>query len=301
MIYTVTFNPAIDYVVHADHLQIGATNRAASEEYYFGGKGINVSTVLHRLGAETTALGFISGFTGEALARGLAEEGFNTDFIRLPDGFTRINVKIKGEKETELNGQGPVITEAACAELFARLEALTPQDTLVISGSVPSSMPEDTYEQILARTCDKDVRTVVDATGALLLNVLKYRPFLIKPNNDELAEMLHRPADTDEQIVEGARTLRAEGAQNVIVSRGAKGAVMVTEDDQVILQEPILGRTVNSVGAGDSMVAGFLAGYLRTSDYAYALKLGTAAGSATACSPGLATASEIERRMFQCK
>lgn len=311
MIYTVTFNPAIDYVVRMDDLKAGETNRTVSEEYFFGGKGINVSIMLNELEMESTAMGFISGFTGRALEQGLQKQGIKTAFIELDEdnGITRINMKIKsGEEgsltETEINGQGPAITDSAVELLFGRTAALGEGDILVISGSVPSSMPEDTYEQILAGLTYKEdpekgtrIPVVVDATGDLLLNVLSYKPFLIKPNNDELAEMLGSPMEETEQIIEGAKELRRRGARNVIISRGAKGAVMVTEDDQVIVQDPILGKTVNSVGAGDSMVAGFLTGYIRQNSYEYALRLGTAAGSATACSPGLASKEEIERRM----
>ena len=312
MIYTVTFNPAIDYLVFMDQLQIGATNRTASEEYFFGGKGINVSTILSTLGVENTALGFVSGWTGKALVEGLQEKGIRTDFIELDPahGITRVNVKIKGDtdpetgrrEETEINGQGPHITEEAVESLFEKIDALTADDILVISGSVPKTMPEDTYEQILARLTEGDgtrLPVVVDATGDLLLKVLPYNPFLIKPNNDELGEMLGRETQTTEEIIEGAKELRARGARNVIISRGAKGAVLISEQDDVIVQDPIPGNTVNSVGAGDSMVAGFLAGYINTQDYQYAMHLGTAAGSATACSPGLATREEIERRMSE--
>lgn len=309
MIYTVTFNPAIDYVVHMDGMQVGETNRTKSEEYYFGGKGINVSVMLAELGVDSTAMGFISGFTGRALEEGLQKQGIRTAFVELDEseGITRINMKIKsGDEndltETEINGQGPKITDAAVEMLFGRIGELGEDDILIISGSIPSSMPEDTYEQILARLVSEEgsgtrIPVVVDATGDLLLNVLAYRPFLIKPNNDELAEMLGSPMDETDQIIEGARELRDRGARNVIISRGSKGAVMVTETDEVIVQDPILGKTVNSVGAGDSMVAGFIAGYIKENDYTYALKLGTAAGSATACSPGLASREEIERRM----
>ncbi len=312
MIYTVTFNPAIDYLVFMDQLKIGATNRTASEEYFYGGKGINVSTILSTLGVENTALGFVSGWTGKALVEGLQEKGIRTDFIELDPagGITRVNVKIKGEtdpatgrrEETEINGQGPHITEEAVESLFEKIDALTADDILVISGSVPKTMPEDTYEQILARLTEGDgtrLPVVVDATGDLLLKVLPYHPFLIKPNNDELGEMLGRETQTTEEIIEGAKELRARGARNVIISRGAKGAVLVSEQGDVIVQDPIPGNTVNSVGAGDSMVAGFLAGYIKTQDYQYAMLLGTAAGSATACSPGLATREEIERRMSE--
>lgn len=310
MIYTVTFNPAIDYVVKMDGLNVGETNRTVSEEYYFGGKGINVSIVLKELGVDSTAMGFISGFTGRSLEEGLQRQGIKTAFVELTEdrGITRINLKIKsgGEDkltETEINGQGPAITTEAVDQLFGRIKALGEGDILVISGSVPSTMPEDTYERILSELSSEDgkagtrIPVVVDATGDLLMNVLSYRPFLIKPNNDELADMLGSPMDETEQIIEGAKELKKRGARNVIVSRGSKGAVMVTEEDEVIVQDPIVGKTVNTVGAGDSMVAGFLAGYIKEHSYKYALRLGTAAGSATACSPGLASKEEIERRM----
>ena len=308
MIYTVTFNPAIDYVVQMDGLEVGETNRTKSEEYYFGGKGINVSIILNELGIETTALGFISGFTGRALKEGLSKQGIQTAFAELDEegGITRINMKIKAREsdgslnETEINGQGPTITKEALDELFARIDELGEDDMLVISGSIPSSMPDDTYEQILSRlTVDGRTRipVVVDATSDLLLNALPYGPFLVKPNNGELADMLGCPADTTEQIVEGAKKLREKGARNVIVSRGKKGAVMVTEDGDVFVEDPLPGKPVNTVGAGDSMVAGFITGYVNKHDYLYALKLGSAAGSATACSPGLATKEEIERRL----
>ena len=310
MIYTVTFNPAIDYIVYMDGLELGETNRTKREEHYFGGKGINVSIILNELGADTTAMGFVSGYTGRALSDGLLRQGIRTAFIELPEegGVTRINVKVKDTqadgslKETEINGQGPTITDAALSQLFGRINELTEEDMLIVSGSIPSSMPADTYEQILSMLTENG-RTrfpvVVDATGDLLLNVLKYHPFLIKPNNDELGEMLGTTTETTEEIVEGARKLREMGARNVIISRGGKGAVMVTEDDEVIVADPIPGKPVNTVGAGDSMVAGFVTGYIHKGDYEYALKLGSAAGSATACSPGLATREEIERRMSQ--
>ena len=308
MIYTVTFNPAIDYIVHMDDFKAGYTNRTSREEYYFGGKGINVSTVLGNLGIVTTALGFISGFTGKALASGLEEQGMLTDFISIDNGFTRINVKIKNDasaedaedfnrSETEINGQGPVISDEAVAQLFDKIEAMTDEDILVVSGSVPASMPDDIYERIMKKTSEKGIMTVVDATGSLLLNVLEYGPFLIKPNNDELSDMLGGHFETAEEIAGGARELRKMGARNVLVSRGSKGAVLVTEDDEVLTADAVKCDAVNTVGAGDSMVAGFLAGYIKTKDYSYALKLGIAAGAATAAAPGLATGEEIERMM----
>jgi 1-phosphofructokinase len=308
MIYTVTFNPAIDYIVHMDGFRAGYTNRTVREEYYFGGKGINVSTILDNLGVETTALGFVSGFTGKALAQGLEEQGMHTDFIGLEDGFTRINVKIKDDgakaeaedfnrSETEINGQGPTISPEAVDELFRKIEQMTPEDILVVSGSVPKSMPDDIYERIMQKTSTAGIMTVVDATGSLLLKVLQYGPFLIKPNNDEVSEMLNKHLETTEEIVWGARELRKLGARNVLVSRGAKGAVLVSENDEVITADAIKCDAVNTVGAGDSMVAGFLAGYMKTKDYSYALKLGTAAGAATAAAPGLASGEEIERML----
>lgn len=307
MIYTVTFNPAIDYIVHMDDFRAGYTNRTTGEEYYFGGKGINVSTILNNLGIESTALGFISGFTGKALEQGLAEQGMRTDFIELDKGFTRINVKIKSDgaaegiefnrSETEINGQGPTISGEAIDELFAKIGRMSREDILVVSGSVPASMPDDIYERIMEKTSKAGIMTVVDATGSLLLNVLKYKPFLIKPNNDEVSEMLGEHLETTEEIAWGAKQLRAKGARNVLISRGAKGAVLVTETDEVIAADAIKCDAVNTVGAGDSMVAGFLAGYMRTKDYSYALKLGIAAGAATAAAPGLASGEEIERMM----
>ena len=307
MIYTVTFNPAIDYIVRMDDFKAGYTNRTKSEEYYFGGKGINVSTVLAGLGVDNTALGFISGFTGKALASGLEEQGMKTDFIEIEGGFTRINVKIKNDAsagaedfnrtETEINGQGPVIDEEAVSELFAKIEAMTADDILVVSGSVPASMPDDIYAEIMKGTQKKGIMTVVDATGDLLLNVLPYGPFLIKPNNDELSEMLGEVLETKEDIARGAKELRKKGARNVLISMGSKGAVLVTENDEVISADAVKCEAVNTVGAGDSMVAGFLAGYIKTKDYSYALKLGIAAGAATAAAPGLASGEEIERIM----
>ncbi len=310
MIYTVTFNPAIDYIVYMDGLELGETNRTKKEEHYFGGKGINVSIILNELGVETAAMGFVSGYSGRALQDGLLRQGIKTAFIELPEdgGVTRINVKIKDTqadgslKETEINGQGPKITDAALEQLFARINELTADDMLIVSGSIPSSMPEDTYERILSMLADGEgtrFPVVVDATGDLLLNVLKYHPFMIKPNNDELGEMLGTKTETTEEIIEGAKKLREMGARNVIISRGKDGAVMVTEDDEVIVMDPLPGKPVNTVGAGDSMVAGFVTGYIHTGDYEYAMKLGSAAGSATACSPGLATKEEIERRIPQ--
>ena len=298
MVYTVTFNPAIDYVVHTGEMKLGMTNRSEREEMYFGGKGINVSIVLRELGVDSKALGFTAGFTGEAIEKGLADMGIDTDFVRLANGNSRINVKIKSEEETELNGQGPDIDDDAVAALFEKLEALRDGDTLVLAGSIPSSLPSDIYERILAKLAGRDIRTVVDATKDLLLNVLKYKPFLIKPNNHELGEMFGVALSTDADIEKFARKLQEMGARNVLISMAGDGAMLIDETGEKHRCGVCKGTVKNSVGAGDSMVAGFTAGIQQgdhgdQSDYEYALKLGTAAGGATAFSDGLAQKEKI--------
>ena len=295
MIYTVTFNPAIDYVVRLDKaLEVGEVNRAVGEDCVLGGKGINVSGVLRELGCESVALGFVAGETGAWLERGLAAQGLRTDFIHLDHGMTRINVKIKADEETELNGAGPAIPASALQQLEEKLDVLTENDVLILAGSIPSSMPQDTYERLLARLDGKGVRCVVDATRALLANVLPYHPFLIKPNNHELGELVGRVLTGDEEITAAARALQTQGARNVLVSMAGDGALLVDETGAVHRIGCPRGRVVNSVGAGDSMVAGFVAGYLQTGRYDDALRLGTACGSATAFSLGLAKKSEID-------
>jgi 1-phosphofructokinase len=296
MIYTVTFNPALDYVVHMDDdLVPGMTNRSSREEFYYGGKGINVSTVLKQLGYESCALGFIAGFTGKAIEAGVRAIGIHTDFIPLDDGISRINVKIKAARETEINAQGPAISEQAQKALFERLSLLSDGDILVLAGSIPNSLPDDVYERILSMLEGKDVLVVVDATRDLLKNVLKYHPFLIKPNNHELGEMFGKVLSTDDEIDFYARKLQESGARNVLVSMAKDGAMLITENgDRIRIGVP-KGTVKNSVGAGDSMVAGFIAGYLQSKDYNVALKMGTAAGSATAFSDGLATAEGIQK------
>lgn len=293
MFYTVTFNPAIDYVVHTDTMKLGVTNRSDYEEMYFGGKGINVSIVLRELGIASKALGFTAGFTGEAIEKGLADMGIDTDFVRLEKGNSRINVKIKSTEETELNGQGPDIGDQAIASLFQKLEDLADGDTLILAGAIPSSLPTDIYEKIMGKISRKKVRTVVDATGDLLLNVLKYKPFLIKPNNHELGEMFGVEIKNDEEILEYARKLQDMGAANVLISMAGDGAMLIDENGKTHRCGVCRGTVKNSVGAGDSMVAGFMAG-LEHGDYEYALKLGTAAGGATAFSDGLATKEKIK-------
>lgn len=292
MVYTVTFNPAIDYVVHTGEMKLGATNRSEREEMYFGGKGINVSIVLRELGVDSKALGFTAGFTGEAIEKGLADMGIDTDFVRLEKGNSRINVKIKSAEETELNGQGPDIDDKSLTALFEKLDDLSDGDTLILAGSIPSSLPSDIYERILARLSQKNIRTVVDATKDLLLNVLKYNPFLIKPNNHELGEMFGVELHTDEEIESYARKLQDMGAVNVLISMAGDGAMLIDEFGKMHRCGVCKGTVKNSVGAGDSMVAGFTAG-IQNGDYEYALKLGTAAGGATAFSDGLATKEKI--------
>lgn len=299
MIYTVTFNPALDYVVFLDQLKLGDINRATRESIFYGGKGINVSTILNTLGMETTALGFVAGFTGKAIEEGLAAQGMHTDFIHLPEGNSRINVKVKHGDETEINGQGPVITQEAIDALFEKLQALGEDDILVLAGSIPNTLPEDIYERILAALSGKKIRTVVDATKDLLLNVLKYHPFLIKPNNHELGEMFDTVCETREDIEHYAGELQKMGARNVLISMAGNGAILITEDGETIQMGTPKGKVINSVGAGDSMVAGFVAGYLRTGSYKEALKNGTAAGSATAFSEGLASREMFEEMLAQ--
>ena len=293
MVYTVTFNPAIDYVVHTGEMKLGATNRSEKEEMYFGGKGINVSIVLRELCIDSKALGFTAGFTGEAIEKGLSEMGIDADFVRLKNGNSRINVKIKSAEETELNGQGPDIDEAAINALFAKLDKLSDGDTLILAGSIPSSLPSDIYEKILGRLSGRNIKTVVDATKDLLLNVLKYKPFLVKPNNHELGEMFGAELKTDEEIEKYARKLQEMGAVNVLISMAGDGAMLIDEYGKMHRCGVCKGTVKNSVGAGDSMVAGFTAGSLK-GDYEYALKLGTAAGGATAFSDGLAEKAKID-------
>ncbi len=294
MIYTVTFNPAIDYIVRMDKpLDPGMTNRSVSEDCFFGGKGINVSTILKNLDIENTALGFAAGFTGEAIVESVIKKGIIADFIMLPDGISRINVKIKSTEETEINAQGPEISQDAFDELLYKLDKLEKDDILILAGSIPSTLPDNVYEIILDRLKDKGVIFVVDATKDLLMNVLKYKPFLIKPNNHELGEMFGTVLKTDDEIEEHAKKLQEMGARNVLISMAADGAMLITEDGERFRVGVPKGTVKNSVGAGDSMVAGFIAGYMKTNDYRVALNMGTAAGSATAFSDDLATGELI--------
>lgn len=287
MIYTVTFNPAIDYVVRAEKIVLGAVNRAESEQIFYGGKGINVSAVLAELDVKSTALGFTAGFTGEAIEKGVSAMGITSDFVRLPNGNSRINLKIMSSDETEINAQGPDIDKPSLQKLCCKLKSIQNSDTLILAGSIPQSLPSDIYEQILAMLSSRPIRTVVDASNDLLINVLKYHPFLIKPNNFELSDIFHRQLDSEEKICECAKKLQEMGARNVLVSMAADGAILLDENGNVHKCKACKGTLINSVGAGDSMLAGFIAGYDK-GGYDLGLKLGTACGGATAFSDGLA-------------
>lgn len=296
MIYTVTFNPAIDYVMFLDGIKTGCVNRSSSENIFFGGKGINVSMVLRELGVESTALGFTAGFTGKAIEDAVRENGIASDFVRLKSGCSRINVKIKSGEETEINSQGPAIDDEALAELFAKTDKLAEGDTIILAGSIPSSLPSDIYERICARFDGRGVRVIVDASGELLRNVLRYHPFLIKPNNFELGELFGAEIDTAESAAEYAAKLQEMGAVNVLVSMAEKGAVLLDGEGKVHTCGVCSGTVKNSVGAGDSMLAGFVAGL--ENGYDSALRLGTAAGGATTFSEGLASGDFI-RELYE--
>ncbi len=295
MIYTVTLNPAIDYVVEVPELVTERVNRTAKETLYPGGKGINVSILLAHLGIESRALGFAAGFTGEEIVRMVEEAGCSPDFIRLKEGLSRINVKIQSGGDTEINAQGPEISKEAISLLYQRLLGLHKNDILVLAGSVPSSMPGDVYEKMLSVLQGKEVLSVVDATGELLKNVLKYRPFLIKPNHHELGELFGVTLTDPEEIRKYAGKLQQMGARNVLVSMGGDGAVFLCESGKFFFRRPPKGEVKNTVGSGDSMVAGFLAGYLTEHSMEKAFLKGIAAGSASAFSPWLASGAEVER------
>ena len=300
MIYTVTLNPSIDYIVRLDELKTGITNRTTSEEYYIGGKGINVSCVLAELGIKSTALGFVAGFTGEAIEKGLKNPKITADFITLKSGISRINIKIKAGEETEINCQGPHIDEEELLNLFDKIDNIQSGDTLIIAGNIPNTLPDDVYERIIERLDGKDVRIVVDATKKLLVNSLKYKPFLIKPNRQELSEIFDTTVKTESDVVKYAQELQKMGAKNVLVSLGGDGALLVDEFGKVHKEGVIKGHKVlNTVGSGDSMVAGFVAGCIDKNDYAYALKLGSVCGNATAFLNGLATKDKIDELLAQ--
>ena len=298
MVYTVTLNPALDHEVLVDGFRPGGLNRTKRENLHFGGKGVNVSTVLHSLGVETTALGFVAGFTGKALEDGLRAAGIRTDFVHLEEGLTRVNVKIRsvgGGEETEINSQGPVIPAPALETLFRKLDRLRPGDVLVLAGSLPAGLPANVYQTILNRVEGRGVLTVVDAARDLLKGVLSCRPFLVKPNSAELGELFGKGSLTEEEILFCAKKLQERGARNILVSMAGDGSLLLDETGGARRLGVPPGTVRHSVGAGDSMVAGFLAGWLETRDYAAAHRMGAAAGSATAFSDGLATGEEIRK------
>jgi 1-phosphofructokinase len=295
MIYTVTFNPSIDYIVTVEGFQTGLTNRTSSELMLPGGKGINVSTVLGNMGLENTALGFIAGFTGEYIRQQVERMGINARFISVDKGMSRINVKLRNIDGTEINGMGPDIPKEKVEQLLGVLDGLSQGDVLVLAGSIPASMPDDIYGTIMERLENKGVMVVVDATSSLLMKVLVHRPFLIKPNHHELGEIYGVTLNGRDEVVPYARRLQEAGARNVLVSMGGRGAVLVAEDGSVYEADAPSGELVNSVGSGDSMVAGFVAGWLRSGDYSEAFRYGVGAGSASAFSRYLATGEEVER------
>ena len=301
MIYTLTFNPALDYIITVDNLNLGLVNRTSSEEIYAGGKGINVSIVLNNLGVKNKALGFIAGFTGDEIENRVKEFGCDTDFIKLENGLSRINVKIKSNEESEINGQGPEITDLNLQKLFDKLENLKSEDILVLAGSIPSSLPKDIYENILKRLDGRNIKFIVDATGDLLKNVLKYKPFLIKPNHHELSDLFNIEISSNAEIIFYAKKLKEMGARNVLISMASKGAIFIGENGDVLKSAVPKGKLIHSVGAGDSMVAGFIAGYSKNSDLEEAFKLSIATGSASAFSKGLADKKLVLKLLKQIK
>lgn len=302
MIYTVTFNPSLDYIVRVKNFKAGTINRTYYENILAGGKGINVSIVMKNLGHESTALGFTAGFTGAEIERRLRDYGISTDFIHVKEGLTRINLKMKSDEETEINGQGPKITEEDIEALYAKLDTLKAGDILIISGSVPNTLPGDMYERIMSRLDGRGIDIVVDAEKDLLVNVLKYHPFLIKPNNHELGAIFGVELEKKDEVVPYAKKLQEMGARNVLISMAGEGAVFISEKGDVLKSEAPKGTVVNSVGAGDSMVAGFMTGYLDNGgDYEKAFKMGLCTGSASAFSPNLATRPEVEALLATLK
>lgn len=299
MLYTVTFNPSLDYIVDVNNFRVGLTNRTTSELMLPGGKGINVSTVLMNLGYANTALGFTAGFVGEEIKRRVEEMGIVSDFINIPEGVSRINLKLKSIDGTEINGMGPEIPEEKIDLLMQQLDKLQSGDSLFLAGSIPVSMPDDMYSRIMERLDGKGIQIIVDATKDLLLNVLKFHPFLIKPNNHELGEIFGVELKTRESVIPYGKKLQEMGARNVLISMAGEGAVLVAENGEVHSAPAPKGTLVNAVGAGDSMVAGFTAGYLASGEYLKAFHMGVACGSASAFSENLATKAEVEEVLKQ--
>ena len=293
MIYTVTFNPSIDYIVSMDNFSLGKTNRTTDEKMFPGGKGINVSTVLTNLGIENTALGFLAGFTGNEIKRLSQQRGIFCDFITLPEGNNRINIKLKNYDGTEINGSGPAVPSAKLQELMEQLDKLNNGDILVLAGSIPSSLPSDIYQTIMDKLQNRGIKIVVDATKDLLLKCLSLHPFLIKPNKHELEEIFGVNISTKDEAIEYAKQLQTLGAVNVIISLSAEGAVFISETGDSFQANVPPGKLINAVGSGDSMIAGFLAGLETANDYRKAFQMAVACGSASAYSEDLATKDEV--------
>ncbi len=293
MIYTVTFNPSLDYIVSVEDFHLGVTNRTLDEQILAGGKGINVSYVLRNLGIDSTAFGFLAGFVGEEIRKRIEKDGIHADLLVLEEGVSRINVKLRNADGTEINGMGPAIPQDKIMALMEKIKALGQGDCLVLAGSIPKSVPNTIYMDMMQALQGKGVEIIVDATGELLTKVIGYRPFLIKPNHHELGELFGVTLTTREEVIPYAKRLQEQGARNVLVSMAGEGAVLIDEKGVVHESAAPKGKVVNSVGAGDSMVAGFLAGYLEKKDYAHAFRMGLAAGSASAFSKNLATKEEI--------
>lgn len=299
MINTITLNPSLDYIVKVDDFKVGHVNRTSKEDIYPGGKGINVSIVLKNLGVKNRALGFTAGFTGEEIEKLVANHGVDNEFIRLEKGMSRINVKLKSKEESEINGMGPDISKNDIEKLYEKLEALKAGDFVVLAGSIPNTLPDDIYETIMKDFKDKEINFVVDATKDLLLNVLKYKPFLIKPNHHELGEMFNVKLNSKDEIITYAKKLQEIGARNVIISMAGDGAILIEENGEITISDTPKGTLVNSVGAGDSMVGGFLSGIAENKNIKEAFKIGVATGSASAFSEGLATRDKVEELLKQ--
>lgn len=299
MINTITLNPSLDYIVKVDDFKVGHVNRTSKEDIYPGGKGINVSIVLKNLGVKNRALGFTAGFTGEEIEKLVANHGVDNEFIRLEKGMSRINVKLKSREESEINGMGPNISKNDIEKLYEKLEALKAGDFVVLAGSIPNTLPDDIYETIMKDFKDKEINFVVDATKDLLLNVLKYKPFLIKPNHHELGEIFNVKLNSKDEIITYAKKLQEIGARNVIISMAGDGAILIEENGEITISDTPKGTLVNSVGAGDSMVGGFLAGIAEKKNVKEAFKMGVATGSASAFSEGLATRDKVEELLKQ--
>lgn len=299
MIYTITFNPALDYIVRVNDLKLGEVNRTDFEEVYAGGKGINVSIVLNNLGIDNVALGYIAGFTGKEIERRVKDFGCKTDFIKLENGMSRINIKLKSKEESEINGQGPDINDNNLTKLYEKLDFLEKGDILVLAGSIPNTLPKNIYETIMERLYSKGIKFIVDATGDLLLRVLKYKPFLIKPNHHELGDLFNTKLKNEDEIIAYAMRLKDMGARNVLISMAGDGAIFINENGEVKNSDVPKGKLINSVGAGDSMVAGFIAGYLNSHSLDEAFKMGVATGSASAFSEGLAIKEKVDELLKQ--